>query len=124
MKLTFTNREIYQMTLALSQSFDNLDIRIPAKANFYIQKNTGVLAAAAQEIEKSRMEVIQHYGELNEDGNSYNIAEDKRAAANKELEELFSITQELEIYQFSIDALGDLEFTQSQMQAIMFMIED
>ena len=124
MKLTFTNGEIYQMTLALSQSFDNLDIRIPAKANFYIQKNTGIIAAAAQEIEKSRMEVIQHYGELNEDGMSYNIAEDKRAAANKELEELFSITQELEIYQFSIVALGDLEFTQSQMQAIMFMIED
>jgi hypothetical protein len=124
MKLTFTNGEIYQMTLALNQSFDNLDIRIPAKANFYIQKNAGVIAAAAQEIEKSRMEVIQHYGELNEDGNSYNIAEDKRAAANKELEELFNITQELEIYQFSIDALGDLEFTQSQMQAIMFMIED
>ena len=124
MKLTFTNGEIYQMAYMLNQSFDNIDIRIPAKANFYIQKNAGVIAAAAQEIEALRHEVFQHYGEPNEDGSSYHIAEDKRDAANKELEELFYITQELEIYQFSIDALGDLEFTQSQMQAIMFMIKD
>ena len=122
--MKFNNNEIYQIANILAKVFDNLDIYIPAKANFFIQKNISTFAAAAQEIEKSRLEIAQHYGELNEDGQQYKIPEEKIEEASKELDDLFSIEQDLDIKTFTIEALGNAEFTPVQMQAIMFMIED
>lgn len=122
--MKFSNNEIYQVTNVLTKIFDNLNIYIPAKANFFIQKNISTLAAAAQEIEKSRLEIAKHYGILDEEGRQYKIPEDKLEEASKELNDLFSIEQELDIKTFSIEALGNAEFTPAQMQAMMFMIED
>ena len=122
--MKFNNNEIYQIANVLAKTFDNLDIYIPAKANFFIQKNISTFAAAAQEIEKSRLEIAKHYGELDEENQQYKIPEDKIEEASKELEDLFSIEQDLNIKTFTIEALGDAEFTSAQMQAIMFMIED
>lgn len=122
--MKINNSEIYQIANVLAKTFDNLDIYIPAKANFFIQKNISTFAAAAQEIEKSRLEIAKHYGELDEENQQYKIPEDKIEEASKELEDLFSIEQDLNIKTFTIEALGDAEFTSAQMQAIMFMIED
>ena len=122
--MKFNNSEIYQIANVLAKTFDNLDIYIPAKANFFIQKNISTFAAAAQEIEKSRLEIAKHYGELDEENQQYKIPEDKIKEASKELEDLFSIEQDLNIKTFAIEALGNAEFTSAQMQAIMFMIED
>ena len=122
--MKFNNSEIYQIANVLAKTFDNLDIYIPAKANFFIQMNIAIFAAAAQEIEKSRLEIAKHYGELDEENQQYKIPEDKIEEASKELEDLFSIEQELNIKTFTIEALGEAEFTSAQMQAIMFMIED
>ena len=122
--MKFTNYEIYNIANIFANNFSNLNIYIPAKANFFIQKNIATFAAAAQEIEKSRLEIAQHYGELDEDGQQYKIAEDKLEEASKELNDLFSIEQDLDIKTFTIEALGNAEFTAAQMQAIMFMIED
>ena len=122
--MKFNNSEIYQIANVLAKTFDNLDIYIPAKANFFIQKNISTFATAAQEIEKSRLEIAKHYGILDEENQQYKIPEDKLEEASKELEDLFSIEQELDIKTFSIEALGNAEFTPAQMQAMMFMIED
>ena len=122
--MKFNNQQIYQIANNVLSNLDNLNIYIPAKANFFIQKNISVLAAAAQEIEKSRLEIAKHYGVLDEEGQQYKIPEDKLEEASKELEDLFSIEQELDIKTFSIEALGSAEFTPAQMQAMMFMIED
>lgn len=122
--MKFNNNKIYQIANVLAKTFDNLDIYIPSKANFFIQKNISTLVAAAQEIEKSRLEIAKHYGILDEEKQQYKIPEDKIEEASKELEDLFSIEQELDIKTFSIEALGNAEFTPAQMQAMMFMIED
>ena len=122
--MKFNNSEIYQIANNALSNLDNLNIYIPAKANFFIQKNISTLAAAAQEIEKSRIEIAKHYGVLDEEKQQYKIPEDKLEEASKELEDLFSIEQELDIKTFSIEALGNAEFTPAQMQAMMFMIED
>ena len=122
--MKFNNQQIYQIANNVLGNLDNLNIYIPAKANFFIQKNISTLAAAAQEIEKSRLEIAKHYGVLDEEGQQYKIPEDKLEEASKELEDLFSIEQELDIKTFSIEALGNAEFTPAQMQAMMFMIED
>lgn len=122
--MKFNNQQIYQIANNILSNLDNLNIYIPAKANFFIQKNISTLAAAAQEIDKSRLEIAKHYGVLDEEGQQYKIPEDKLEEASKELEDLFSIEQELDIKTFSIEALGNAEFTPAQMQAMMFMIED
>ena len=122
--MKFNNQQIYQIANNVLGNLDNLNIYIPAKANFFIQKNISTLAAAAQEIDKSRLEIAKHYGVLDEEGQQYKIPEDKLEEASKELEDLFSIEQELDIKTFSIEALGNAEFTPAQMQAMMFMIED
>ena len=122
--MKFNNQQIYQIANNVLSNLDNLNIYIPAKANFFIQKNISTLAAAVQEIEKSRLEIAKHYGVLDEKGQQYKIPEDKLEEASKELNDLFSIEQDLDIKTFSIEALGNAEFTPAQMQAMMFMIED
>jgi hypothetical protein len=122
--MKFNNNTIYQQAQILSSTLGDLNIYIPAKANFFIQKNVGVIVAAAQEIGKSRIDIIKHYGEPDETGEQITIPQDKIEEASKELEDLFNIEQELDIKTFSIEALGNAEFTPAQMQAIMFMIED
>lgn len=121
--MKLTNQTIYQYTEALA-SFNDIKTYIPARANFLIQKNISALAAAAQEIEKSRLEVAKHYGEASEDGQGYTIPGDKIPLAAKELEDLFAIEQDISIRTFKIEDLGDTQFTSAQMSAIMFMIED
>ena len=122
--MKFNNHQIYQIANNAISNLDNLNIYIPAKANFFLQKNLQALAVAAQEIEKSRLEIAKHYGILDEENQQYKIPEDKLEEASKELNDLFSIEQELDIKTFSIEALGNAEFTPAQMQAMMFMIED
>lgn len=122
--MKLTNEQIYNLTNSYTQEFADFKSYIPAKVNFAIQKNMQVLAAAAQGIEETRMEVAKHYGVMSEDGQGYSIPEDARPQVQQELNDLFSIEQELEIKTFSIDALGDVEFTPAQMQILMFMIED
>lgn len=122
--MKFNNQTIYQIANNLMSNLDNLNIYIPAKANFFLQKNIQTLAAAAQEIEKSRLEIAKHYGVLDEEGQQYKIPEDKLEEASKELADLFNIEQDLDIKTFSIEALGNAEFTPAQMNAMIFMIED
>lgn len=122
--MKFNNQEIYSLATALQDVFKESNIYIPVKANFKLQKNISNLSAAAQDIEISRTNIIKQYGIVNEDGQSYSIPNENLEAANKELVDLFTIEQEIDIKTCNIDDFGEVEFTPAQMQAIMFMIED
>ena len=118
------NYQLYQYAQDLFGIFENNNLYIPVKANFYIQKNIKLIAAAGEEIEKSRLQIAQHYGTLDQEKNQYIIPPEKIEEANKEINDLFSIEQDLDIKTFKIEDLGNAEFTPKQMQAIMFMIEE
>lgn len=122
--MKFTNNKIYQLASDIANNLKEINAYIPAKANFFLQKNINTIINAAQEIENSRLEIVKHYGILNEETQQYTILDEKMSDAIAELEELFNIEQELEIKTFSIEALGTAEFTSAQMQAIMFMISE
>lgn len=122
--MKFTNYQIYQYANELYGIFNNKEIYIPVKANFLIQKNIQILVAAAQEIEKARLDIVKHYGDLTGDNQQYTIPPAKIKEASEELNDLFNIEQELPIRTFTIDALGNAEFSTAQMQAIMFMISE
>lgn len=119
-----TNFDIYNIANSYQQAFGDFKSYIPAKANFYIQKNIKAITAAAQAVEEARLQIITHYGVTEDEGLSYKIPEDALPQATQELNELFAIEQELDIKTFKIEELGSAEFTPIQMQILMFMIED
>ena len=123
--MILTNGQIYDYTSALMQEFYDESLKLPIKMNFYLQKNKKILFELAQEIEKNRIEIANNYGELNEETQQYQVPADKVEAASRDLDELFSIEQDVNIYKINIDSLSDdYALTTAQMEAIMFMIED
>ena len=120
--IKMNNGMIYQYALALNEALNDNDLQMPVAVIFSIEKNKQTLMTVAQDVEKYRMDIIKKYGE-EVDGN-YNVPQDKIEIANKELQDLFSIEQEINIYKFNIEDLGDIKLTANQMNAILFMIED
>ena len=123
--MILTNGQIYDYTSELMQEFYDESLKLPIKMNFYLQKNKKILFELAQEIEKSRIEIANSYGELNEETQQYQVPADKVEAASRDLNELFSIEQDVNIYKINIDSLSDdYALTTAQMEAIMYMIEE
>ena len=120
--IKMNNGMIYQYALTLNEVLNDNDLQMPVAVIFSIEKNKQTLMAVAQDVEKYRMDIIKKYGK-EVDGN-YNVPQDKIEIANKELQDLFSIEQEGNIYKFNIEDLGDIKLTSNQMNAILFMIED
>ena len=123
--MKLTNNKIYTYANNLLAQFSNAaNLKLPVKINFYLQKNMQTLKTLATEIEENRLAIVRNYGELTEDGSAYSIPADKVAEAQKELNDLFNLEQEVQIYTVNIDALNDdMVLTMSQMEALMFMID-
>ncbi len=122
--MIMTNNEIYTYTRQLMEAFIDSEQKLPIKINFYLQKNKNTLLALAQDIERSRLEIAQSFGTLDDAGEQYIIPNDKLAEASKELEDLFNLEQDVAIHKISIDSLNDdLMLSAAQMEALMFMID-
>lgn len=118
-----TNEEIYFIGSQLNKIFDETCQYLPAKVNFYIQKNKKKIVDLAMEIEQARINIIQNFGEPTDEG-KYFIPKENILLAQKELNDLLNIKQEIEIYLISINDIENLQFTLPQMEALMFMIEE
>lgn len=122
--MTLTNNTIYNLALALQSSFTDGAQYLPVKVNFYIQKNKATLFNLAKDIEEARTAILQTYGTLNEESGQYEFDEKNATIAAHELNDLFNLEQEVQIYTVSIDSFGeDLSLTTGQMEALMFMID-
>lgn len=122
--MKLTNAQIYAYATALADVFQDATQKLPIKVNFYLQKNKNTLITLAQDIETARGEIIRQYGEPTEDGTQYIISKDKVEEAQRELNDLLSLEQEVNIYTINIDSLNDdITLTTGQMEAIMFMID-
>ena len=62
--MKLTNYEIYTYSQSLGQAFTKRDQRLPAKLSFCVLKNTQTLNNLVQEIEESRIEIIEQYGKI------------------------------------------------------------
>lgn len=122
--MKITNNNIYIYTTNLLTEFNTPSLQLPIKINFYLQKNVQTLRPLAQEIEQARQEIIRQYGILQSDNETYKIPEDKIPIVQKELADLLSLEQEVQIYTVKIDDFkDDLMLSMAQMEALMFMIE-
>lgn len=118
------NNEIYMYAQNLIMAFEDKEQKLPIKISFYLQKNKNTLLQLAQDIEQSRLEIARSYGELDEESSQYIIPPEKMEEASQELNDLFNLEQDVQIYTINIDSFGDdLTITTAQMEAIMFMID-
>lgn len=120
--MVLTNQKIYEYATQLV-SF-NIEGKMPIKINFFLQKNINILRTAAQEIDAARIQIAQEFGSLNEEKTAYDIPAENMVAAQKELNDLFALEQELNLHIFKLDDFDNIELTMEQLSNIMFMIEE
>jgi hypothetical protein len=119
-----TNNEIYGIAMVLLENeVPQLNLSLPVKVNFYLQKNVTAIVDMAKEIEATRNEILQQYGKREEDGN-YTFEDDNLKKANQELADLFALQQEVPVYEISLDAFDNVELTSNQVKAISYMIKE
>ena len=124
--LTLTNLEIYSLANQLAEAFntgDNTE-HLPIKINFFLQKNMKIMLDLGQDIDKTRTEIIQRYGVLNQETNNYDIPAEKVQDAQKELTDLFDIEQEVKINMLDINLFDTVDISEKKGNAILFMIYD
>lgn len=121
--MKLTNNKILEYANSLA-TIKNSQIKLPVRVNFFLQKNIRTILDAATYIEENRINIGRNYGELNEMQNSYIIPPESMVAANAELNELFSIEQDLEITMIPLSTFDEVELTMEEMDAIMFMVEE
>ena len=123
--MKLTNNKIYNLAQQLTTVFQNGEQKLPIKLSFCIQKNKQTLLSLAQDIEQSRMEIVRNYGTLNQETNQYYFEPDKTIQVQNEMQDLFDIEQDVNICMINADILNsDIELSMSQVEAIMFMIEE
>ena len=120
MKLTNQEITIYAQDL----STFSIDIKLPVRINFFLQKNIQTIITAFQEIETAKLGIGKEYGQLEDNGASYRIPPENMEIVQSELNDLFSLEQELPIHIFKLDDFDGIELTYQQMSAIMFMVEE
>lgn len=121
---TMTHNEIYDIAVKLLNNFTDVDnIYLSAAAAFSIQKNKQNFLSVANEIEESRISVLNKYN-IGGENEEIQIATENIENANKELKDLLSIESEMKIYTFAIEELDGIKFTPAQMEAILFMIQE
>lgn len=120
--MILTNQQIYETYQKLAKVFLNETRYFPAKVNFIIQKNLKTLYEIAQEIENMRLNIINHYGKIHDD--DYIIYPENIEQANKELDDLSTVKQEVNILFLTFEDIANIEFTPAQMGAILFMIKE
>lgn len=121
--ITLTNLEIYTTAQALMENITT-DMNLPVKIGFYIQKNMKKMTELAQEIEKSRMEIFDKYGEKDEENNQYKFDKSVQEQVQKELNDLFDLTQDVKTNMLELDWFDDIDLNANQIAAISYMIAD
>lgn len=122
--MLLTNQQIYSYATNLAnEEFNN--VALPVKISFYLIKNKKLLMELAQEIDKGREQILNQYGTLSEDKTQYIINSAQSEQAQTAMNELFNLSQEVQIYTVPLNAFGcESLLTPAQMEALMFMIEE
>lgn len=121
--MKFLNQDIYAIAQDISK-LDELEIKMPVRIGFYLKKNIQIFKNAAQEIEATRFSLCERFGELNSETNYFVVPEEKVEALNKELEDLFSLEQDLPIHIFKIQDFDGIELSFQQISILTPMIEE
>ena len=125
---SMSNLDILNTATALIEAFQSEEAKnqqFPVKVNFFLQKNMNSLIEMARDVEKTRSDIITKYGEPSPDNDEqYIVPDDKIEEAAKELNDLFTLEQEVAVNMLKLDWFDGIDMTAQQVAAITYMIED
>ena len=125
---SMSNLDILNTATALIEAFQSEEAKnqqFPVKVNFFLQKNMNALIEMARDVEKTRSDSITKYGEPSPDNDEqYIVPDDKIEEAAKELNDLFTLEQEVAVNMLKLDWFDGIDMTAQQVAAITYMIED
>lgn len=104
----------------MEQAFSNCQTYFPAKIGFKIQKNIQNLYILVKEIDAAKELIGKHYGTKKEQG--YLINQDKMEEAQKELNDLMDVDQNVDLLYLKLSEIENISFTLDQIKALSFMI--
>ena len=120
--------EIYNIASALvtlQKKMSDEQMVFPVKVNFYFQKNTSILVDMAQDLDEERSNIIMKFGSPSESNpEQIEIPKDKVEEVNKQLQDLFSLEQEVAVNVIDLDWFDGVNMTPAEFAAISFMIKD
>ena len=126
-QIKLTNLDILNLCAIWQTNFIQQENKkaFPVKVFFYLQKNMQTILSLQSEVQQYYQDIIHKYQdkELTEDG-QITIQSDKIEIANREINELLALPQEVNIYPISLEAFGDISLTAEEMQIIMPMIAE
>lgn len=125
---TMNNMEIYNIASALvtlQKKMSDEQMVFPVKVNFYFQKNTSILVDMAQDLDEERSNIIMKFGSPSENNpEQIEIPKDQVEEVNKQLQDLFSLEQEVAVNVIDLDWFDGVNMTPAEFAAISFMIKD
>jgi hypothetical protein len=125
---TMSNMEIYNIASALvtlQKKMSDEQMVFPVKVNFYFQKNTSILVDMAQDLDEERSNIIMKFGSPSESNpEQIEIPKDKVEEVNKQLQDLFSLEQEVAVNVINLEWFDGVNMTPAEFAAISFMIKD
>lgn len=105
--------------------------QLPVKVSYAIAKNIAKIEAELNVYNKEREKLIEKYSVKDEQGktivdenNQIKIREENITDWNRDIKELLSIENEVDIHKFSIDALEGYSMTPAELMIIDYMIEE
>ena len=123
MLVKFTNAQIYELLNKLDKAFTEDNIYFPVRFNYYFVRNASKLEEQVKNIDLARNVIINHYATVKGDKYQFSSQEDLDKA-NKEINELFTLEQELQIDMVDLAIIEEMQLTVDQMEAIMLMIKE
>jgi len=125
--MKLTNNQLQNSTIALSKLSQK---ELPIKISFLLAKNISHINAELKIYNDERQKLVEKYSI--KDKNDKPIIENNQIKLqpklindwNKDMSELLSIENEVNIKQFSIDNLEGISISASEIMAIKFMIEE
>lgn len=120
--MKLTNNQIYEYGQKLAV-FNECNIKMPVRINFYLQKNIQLIQQAAKEIDAARLSIGAQYG-IPSDNGGYDIPLENMAVVNQEMNDLFALEQDINLHIFNLNEFDNIELTYKELSAIMFIIEE
>ena len=116
-----TNGEVIQLYEGILKLEEEKELRLPIFVGYAIAKNKVMLQAEVNIILELRKKIIMKYSKDGEE--EVIIPKEKVDACNKEIAELWSMENGIELIMIPITAFEDLQFTLEEMKTLQNMIK-
>ncbi len=100
-----------------------LDLRLPSKTSFKIQRSLRPILSELETFENERKALIQRFAQPDDDGR-LQIPPDKMDEFLKEMNDLLDVEIDLSVSKISIEELGDTEMSVRDLLLLEFLFEE